>query len=123
MLLSRDGRYRRLMTAAALLGMVCALLLVLCAPSSAQVSDGTATVATPQGQPGGCGKGAQDDERGAHPSTAPRGGVLQELPPAPYGMLGVPGTPDGAPAHGVRTPDRGPPVAAATPWELSILRV
>ncbi|MCM2390936.1 hypothetical protein [Streptomyces albipurpureus] len=123
MLLSRDGRYRRLATAAALLGMVCALLLVLCAPSSARAESGTAAVATAQGQLAGCGKGAQDDERGAHPATAPRGGALQELPPAPHGVFSTADTLDSAPLQVVMPPDRGPPIAAVTPLELSILRV
>ncbi|MGW6456816.1 hypothetical protein ACWF94_12980 [Streptomyces sp. NPDC055078] len=123
----------RPVTAFVLLGMVFALLVVLCRPSYASGSADpgsdtgpvAVTVATAQGggQPAGCGKGTVDDDGGAHPATPPRGGFSAELPPAPLDTHGGTGVPSTTAAPGIN-PERGPPpIAPPSPVNLSVLRV
>ncbi|MEU5399830.1 hypothetical protein ABZ348_11125 [Streptomyces sp. NPDC005963] len=123
---SRADRYRLPATASALLAMVCALLLALCgpAPADSYSAGDTADVVTAQGKSGGCGQGARDDDRGAHPLTPSRSAAPPEQPTTPYATVCVDGAPDGFPASGTRSPDRGPPpLAPPTPVDLSVLRV
>ncbi|WP_329020922.1 hypothetical protein [Streptomyces sp. NBC_00690] len=126
---SRADRYRLPATASVLLAMVCALLLALCAPASADFSpsstDGTGTVVTAQGKSTGCGRGPLKftDDRGAHP-LAPSRSAAAEQPTAPCGTVCADSALDDSPLCAVRSPDRGPPpLAPPTPVDLSVLRV
>ncbi|MGN9791495.1 hypothetical protein ACTMTU_10400 [Streptomyces sp. OZ13] len=81
--------------------------------------------AAPTQRPG-CGQGANDDDRDAHPGTPPRGSSPYELLPALHQAGGPAG-------HGALLPDRAfldesplpapPPAAPPTPVALSVLRV
>ncbi|MGW1976177.1 hypothetical protein [Streptomyces sp. NPDC001889] len=119
-----DSPSRLPVSVTVLLALVCALLVALCPPSYADGRDpaGADPVAVAQSQTPGCGKGAPEDDRGAHPSPPPRGGPSYEPAPVPYDTHGTPG-PVGTAAPGV-APHRGPPpLDPPTPVGLSILRV
>ncbi|GGT46433.1 hypothetical protein GCM10010271_58070 [Streptomyces kurssanovii] len=98
--------------------------LSVAGPDPAPVSM-SGPVAAPAQTPG-CGRGADDDDRGAHPGTPPRGSSPYELLPALH-QAGGPGGP------GALLPDRAfldesplpapPPAAPPTPVALSVLRV
>ncbi|ANW19080.1 hypothetical protein [Streptomyces clavuligerus] len=120
--LSRAPRSRLPLSAAVLLGMVLALLVLAC-PLSADVRGADAgPVASAPGEPQGCGKGAPDEDRGAHPSPPPRPVCSYEPVPVAYAAYGTGAgqvwsgrLPGGA-------PDRGPPPPVPpTPVDLSIL--
>ncbi|MFE6130482.1 hypothetical protein ACFQ6Q_19840 [Streptomyces sp. NPDC056437] len=118
--IGRHRRYRSAVTATALLGMLFALLL--CSPSYAGPADDV-IVMTAQGQAPGCGKGAPDGDRGAHPATPPRGSAAYELLPAPHAAPCFTGPVLSAATPAI-TPDRAPPPPAPpTPVDLSVLRV
>jgi len=138
MLLSRDRGWRLPATATVLLGLLFALLLCSTGSTSSAgpagpavtvaQGDGPAPVAVaaagPVKAPPGCGKGAPDDDNGAHPGTPPRGGSSYELLPALHQAHAPSGSwfQDGTAPH--ITPERGPPpLAAPSPEDLSILRV
>ncbi|MFE7133681.1 hypothetical protein ACFVIM_22770 [Streptomyces sp. NPDC057638] len=115
------------LAAIALLGMVLALLVAVCAPAyavPAPPGDGTAVVVAAPGQAPGCGDGAPDGDRGAQPATPPRAGGAGELaPPLPCPGSGAPAPLWTLLAPGI-TPDRGPPpLDPPTPVDLSVLRV
>ncbi|MER6916795.1 hypothetical protein ABT354_34540 [Streptomyces sp. NPDC000594] len=124
--LSSDAQGRLPLTAAVLSALVLALLALAC-PVSADTATAAlkAPVASAPGE-SGCGKGAPEDDRGAHPSPPPRSPYpypYEQAPPecAAHGT-GALAVGDG-PAPGV-LPDRGPPpLPPPTPEELSVLRV
>ncbi|GLF96530.1 hypothetical protein [Streptomyces yaizuensis] len=121
--LRRVPRGRLPMSAAVLLAMVLALLALAC-PASAAEPVAEMPVASAVGEPKGCGKGAPDDDRGAHPSPPPRAPSPYEPAPVACAVYGAAaGQPWQGWAPGV-APDRGPPpVGPPTPVDLSVLRV
>ncbi|NUL04090.1 hypothetical protein HRW07_12760 [Streptomyces lunaelactis] len=123
---SRECRRRLPATAAALLGLLFALLLCSTAQASPEPADSRAVgvVVADAGRAPGCGKGAPDQDRGAHPGTPPRGGTSYELLPALYDAHGASASrcQDGTTLD--ITPERGPPpLVPPSPVDLSILRV
>lgn len=134
----RDRRHRLAVTASLLLGLLGALLGCMGtasaaaepAPVSAAGPDAApawvAGPVAPPAQPPGCGRGADDDDRNAHPGTPPRGGSAYELLPALHhgGGASGPGAllPDRAFLDGSPLP-APPPAAPPTPVALSVLRV
>ncbi|MEU1896387.1 hypothetical protein ACH4D4_34470 [Streptomyces pristinaespiralis] len=145
----RDRRHRLAVTASLLLGLLGALLGCMgAATGAAEPAPVAATGAAepapvpaagpdaapawvagpvaPPAQPPGCGRGADDDDRNAHPGTPPRGGSAYELLPALHhgGGASGPGAllPDRAFLDGSPLP-APPPAAPPTPVALSVLRV
>ncbi|QIP85741.1 hypothetical protein GLX30_18785 [Streptomyces sp. Tu 2975] len=138
MLIGRDRRHRLVVSASLLLGLLGALLgcmgtaAAAADPAPVLVAGPDATPASTAGpvaapaQPPGCGQGADDNDRDAHPGTPPRGSSPYELLPALH-QAGGPAGP------GALLPDRAfldesslpapPPAAPPTPVTLSVLRV
>lgn len=131
--IARDSRHRFVVTASLLLGLLGVLLgctgnaaAATAGPAGGTGHDLAAVAAAAAGpvQSPGCGRGADDNDSGAHPGTPPRGGSAYELLPALHQTSG-PASP-AVPGHAfldVSPLPALPPPAPPSPVALSVLRV